>query len=81
LDFAKAKEYKIRVKNNNCIILDQPKMVEKYARTAVLLLQNEVVYYTFLQDDFRLNTPTFISHLIFARELKKWIKKDVNHLT
>lgn len=78
LDFAKAKEYKIRVKNNNCIILDQPKMVEKYARTAVLLFQDEVVYYTFLQDDFKLNTPTCISHLIFAWELKKWIKKEGN---
>lgn len=76
LDFAKKKGYEVRRKNNNCIILDQPKMVEKYARTAVLLLQDEVVYYTFLQDNFRLNTPTCISHLFFARELKKWIKKE-----
>lgn len=78
IDFAEKKGFEVRRKNNNCIILDQPKMVEKYARTAVLLLQDEVVYYALLQDNFRLNTPTCISHLFFARELKKWMNIEGN---
>jgi hypothetical protein len=76
LNFAKTEGYNVRRKYNNCIILDKPKMDENYARTAVLLLKDKEIYFTFLQDNFRLNTPTFSTHLIFAWKLKNWIKKD-----
>jgi len=75
LNFAKTQGYTVRRKHKNCIILDQPKMNENYARTAVLLVKNEEIYFTFLQDNSKLNTPTFITHLIFDWRLKNWIKK------
>ena len=76
LDFAETEGYFVRRKYNNCIILDQPKMNENYAKTAVLLLKDKEIYFTFVQDNFKLNTPTFISHLFFAWRLKKWMKKN-----
>ncbi len=76
LSFAETKGYLVRRKYNNCIILDQPKLNENYAKTAVLLLKDKAIYFTVIQDNFRLNTPTFVSHLFFTWRLKKWIQKN-----
>jgi hypothetical protein len=76
LEFAKNEEFVVRRKKRNeedCIIMDKPIMESKYGRTAVLQLNNEEIYFTFVQDGFKLNTPTFIYHILFARRLKKWL--------
>ena len=79
LTFAKSEQYMVRRKYNQCIILDQLKMDNKYAKTGVLILKNGDIYFTYVQDGFRLNTPTVISHLFFGWRLKKWIKKESLH--
>ena len=78
-EFAKNEEFVIRRKKRNeydCIILDKPHLEGKYGRTAVLILKGLQIYYTFIQDGFKLNTPTFISHLLFGWRLKKWLNKN-----
>lgn len=80
LNFAKTEKYIVRRKSANCIILDQPKMNKNYAKTAVLLLKDTEIYYTFVQDNLKLNMPTFISHLFFSCRLKKWMKRNAFNL-
>jgi hypothetical protein len=79
ITFAKNEDYTIRRKSNYCLVLDQFKEDTKYAKTAVILITDKALYYTMIQDDFRLNSPTFISHILFKINLKRWLKNNVGN--
>lgn len=76
LEFARKNEYEIRRKYNHCIVIDIPKMNSNFAKTAIVFVMEDYIYYTMIQDNFKVNTPTFYSHLLFARRLKKWFSKN-----
>jgi hypothetical protein len=76
LEFARKNEYEIRRNYNHCIVIDIPKMNSNYAMTAIIFVMENYIYYTMIQDNFKINTPTFFSHLLFAWRLKKWFRKN-----
>ena len=80
LEFASKNEYEIRRKYNHYIVIDIPKMNSNYAKTAIVFVMDDYIFYTMIQDNFKINTPTFFSHLLFARRLIKWFSKndDIN---
>lgn len=78
LSFAQNEEFVVRRKFNYCIVLDDRDEFGNTGRTAVLLLREDAIYFTYLQDNLRVNTPTFISHLIFSMKLRKWMKKSIS---
>lgn len=51
-------------------------MNSNYAMTAIVFVMEDYIYYTMIQDNFKINTPTFFSHLLFAWRLKKWFRKN-----
>jgi len=76
LEFARSNDYDIHRKYNYCIVLDRPGMNSNFSKTAFVFISQDAVFYTMLQDGLKLNSPTFISHLLFARRLKKWLKEN-----
>ncbi len=76
LEFARTNEYDIRRKYNYCIVLDRPGMNPNFSKTAIVFISEDAVFYTMLQDNLKFNVPTFMSHLLFARSLKKWLREN-----
>jgi hypothetical protein len=74
--FSQNEDYKIRRKSNYCIVMDQFKNDSKFARTAVLFITDNKLYFTMIQDNFKINTPTFSSHILLKRNLKRWLKNN-----
>ncbi len=44
--------------------------------TAIVFVMEDYIYYTMIQDNFKINTPTFFSHVLFVWRLKKWFRKN-----
>lgn len=81
LEFARTNEYDIHRKYNYCIVLDQPGMNPNFSKTAFVFISEDSVFYTMIQDGLKLNSPTFISHLLFAWRLKKWLSENLEYKT
>jgi hypothetical protein len=47
---------------------------ESYKKTTIILLKDDLIYFTIIQDKYRLNTPVLTSHLFFKRKLKVLFK-------
>jgi hypothetical protein len=77
--FSENENYKIRRKSNYCIVMDQFKDDSKFARTVVLFITDNKLYFTMIQDNFKINTPTFISHILFKRNLKRWLENNAGN--
>lgn len=71
LEFAKQEDFSVRRKYNDCIVLDKSSLLNPiYAKTVVLFVCDEAIYFTMIQDNSKVNLPTFISHFVLNGELK-----------
>ena len=75
LDFAKNEGYSVRRKSNNCIILDKFYYNQIDRKTAIIFLIDHKIYYTMISSSLLINLPTFVSHHIFKRRIRKWLNK------
>ncbi len=75
LEFAKNEGYSVRRNNNCCIILDKFDSNEIHGKTAILFILDARIYYTMIRSSNKVNTPTFVSHHIFSRRIRKWLNK------
>jgi hypothetical protein len=75
LAFAKNEGYSVRRKSKNCIILDKFYSNQIHRKTAILFLIDDKIYFTMISSSHIFNTPTFISHHIFNRRIRKWLNQ------
>lgn len=73
LEFAKNQGYRVRRESNNCIILNKYYSNQIHRKTAIIFLIDHMIYYTMISSSHIFNTPTFISHHIFKRRIRKWL--------
>ncbi|RYD71736.1 MAG: hypothetical protein EOP53_23140 [Sphingobacteriales bacterium] len=58
LEFAAKNDYEIHRKSTSCLIFNQPNgFTNTYQTSTILLLEDDKIYYTMLQDNFRLDVP------------------------
>lgn len=79
LEFAKQDDFSVRRKYNDCIVLDKSSLLNPiYAKTAVLFVCDEAIYFTMIQGNSKVNLPTFISHFFFEWRIKKWFRQNLS---
>ena len=78
IDYARSKEFKILKNSKNCIIIEKPKLNPINLKIVVLFPLDNCIYYTMINDCYKLNSPIVISHLFFARDFKKWLEENGN---
>lgn len=78
IDFAKNENYRIRRNNKNCIILDRFESNEINGKSVILFVLDARIYYTMIRSSDIINPPTFISHHIFSRRIRKWLINSYN---
>ncbi len=78
IDFARSTEFKILKNSKNCIIIEKPKLNPINVKIVILFPIDNCIYYTMINDSYKLNSPIVISHLLFARDLKNWLVENEN---
>ncbi|WP_300662940.1 hypothetical protein [Fluviicola sp.] len=79
LEFAKHDGFDIRRKSGYCIVLDKTSLMNPMlAKTAVLLVRDKTIYFAMIQDSFKVNIPTMISHFIFEWRMRKWLRRNLS---
>jgi len=73
LDYAANEEYEIYRQKGYCLILNETTDLtgDRYKRSSIILIRDHVVYFAVMQDNFRLNSPVYTSHLTLKRDLRK----------
>lgn len=72
LSYAEKQQYEIYRKSDNCLIFNEANLYNSsYKKTIIFLLQDNKIFLTVLRDNFKLNVPTFTTHLIIKRDISK----------
>lgn len=77
LEFAKQDGFDIRRKSGYLIVLDKTSLINPmFAKTAILLVRDKIIYFAMVQDSSKINIPTMISHFIFEWRMRKWLRQN-----
>lgn len=78
LDFADKQQYEIYKKSNEYLIFNESfdDFNSSYKKSMVFIIKDNMVYYTILKDQFKLNLPTLTSHLFLKNDLKKLFRQS-----
>ncbi|OUJ70880.1 hypothetical protein [Hymenobacter crusticola] len=79
LDFAANSGYKIYHKSKYCCVLNKSSLGYNttYVKSAVVIITNNAILFTVIQDKPKLNMPTLITHLLFEYGLKKLFNQQL----
>ena len=71
LNFANAKHFEISRKSGDCLVMNEQlsNFNSNYKKSMIFIIRNDLVLFAVLKDQFRLNMPTLISHLLLKKEL------------
>ncbi len=76
-----SKGYKTCAFRKDCLIFKKTtigELMDYRTKTAVFIIRDNLVLFTILQENLRLNWPTFFSHLTIKRELEEILGKPDN---
>jgi len=73
LDFAQKKEFEIYRNSNDYLIFNEltNNFSTLYKKSMILIIKDHLILFTILQDNYKLNIPTLVSHLFLKHDLKK----------
>jgi hypothetical protein len=77
LDYAEKNNFEVYRKSNDCLIFNESfdTWSSAYKKTRIFFVQDNIVLFTVIRDNFRLNLPTLFTHLFLKRDLTKLLKK------
>ena len=77
LDFADKQQLEVYRKSNDCLILNESigDFNPSYKKSMIFILKDNLVLFTILKDQYKLNVPTLTSHIFLKYDLKKIFKK------
>lgn len=78
LEYADKKQFEIYRRSNDCLIFNESisDFNPRYKKSMVFIVKNNVVYFTILKEQFKLNLPTLTSHLFLKSDLKKMFRQS-----
>lgn len=73
LDFAIKEEYEIYRQNGYCLIFNETIGFwgDRHKKTRIIFIRDYKIYFTVIQDNFRLNRPIYTTHLFLKHAFKK----------
>lgn len=80
LQFAKEKSLEIYRQSKECLIFNREKddLNTNYKKSMIFLLDENKIYFTIIQDGYRLNLPVLLSHYFLKKDIKKLFSKNWN---
>jgi hypothetical protein len=80
LDFADEQELEIHRKSNDCLIFNESSddFNSSHKKSMVFIVKDNLVLFTVLKDQFKLNLPTLTSHLLLRYNLKKLFGQPIS---
>lgn len=78
LDYADKVKLEIHRKSNDLLIFNETigDFNTSHKKSIVLIIKDNIVFFTILKDQFRLNLPTLTSHIFLKNDLKKILKQS-----
>ena len=75
LEFADEKKLEIYMDSKECIILNDAfdKSDSSYKKTMIFIIEDDLVLFTILKDQYRLNIPTLTTHIFVKYNLSKML--------
>lgn len=77
LDYADKNQFEIYRKSNDCLIFNESfdSWTSAYKKTRIFFVQDNLVLFTVIRDNFRLNMPILFTHLFIKKDLRKMLRK------
>ncbi len=78
LDYADKQQFEIYRKSNDCLIFNESigDFNPRYKKSMVFIVKDNVIFFTILKEQFKLNLPTLTSHLFLKSDLKKLVRQS-----
>ena len=77
IEYADKNQFEIYLKSNDCIIINESleSLSSAYKKSRIFFVQDNVVLFTIIRDNFKINIPTLFTHLFLKYDLTKLLKK------
>lgn len=77
LEYAKKQGFEIYRKSNDCLVFNEAysDFSSTFKKTIIFFVQDNVVLFAVIRDGFKLNIPTFFTHLILKHDMTKLLIK------
>ena len=78
LEYAVKQQFEIYRKSNNCLIFNESisDFNPRYKKSMIFIVKDNVIFFTILKEQFKLNLPTLTSHLYLKSDLKKLLRQS-----